>query len=93
MVHSTSQLSTVDEFIVRYGDDARYELIDGELINMEPTGSHEQVAAFVGRKLNSGERSSRSPLLHTPSLSRQALRNRHSVSPRSKNEELFQSCQ
>ncbi|MBP5974785.1 Uma2 family endonuclease [Brasilonema sp. CT11] len=30
----------------------RYELIDGELIEMEPTGPHEQVSAFIGRKLN-----------------------------------------
>ena len=43
---------SVDEFITRYGDDNHYELIDGELIEMEPTGPHEQVAAFVGRKLN-----------------------------------------
>jgi Uma2 family endonuclease len=42
---------TVDEFILRYGDGA-YELIDGELIEMEPTGPHEEIAAFVGRKLN-----------------------------------------
>jgi Uma2 family endonuclease len=32
---------SVDEFITRYGDDNRYELIDGELIEMEPTGPHE----------------------------------------------------
>ena len=42
----------VDDFIEAYGDDARWELIDGELIDMEPTGSHEQVAAFIGRKFN-----------------------------------------
>lgn len=52
MVQSALQLLTVDEFISRYGDNERYELIDGELIEMEPTGPHEQVAAFVGRKLN-----------------------------------------
>lgn len=52
MVQSAPQLLTVDEFINRYGDDNRYELIDGELINMEPTGLHEQVVAFIGRKLN-----------------------------------------
>lgn len=51
MVQSLSQIITVDEFITRYGDD-HYELIDGELIDMEPTGPHEQVAAFVSRKLN-----------------------------------------
>ncbi|MFP4123714.1 Uma2 family endonuclease [Coleofasciculus sp.] len=52
MVQSAAKLISVDEFITRYGDDNRYELIDGELIEMEPTGPHEQVAAFVGRKLN-----------------------------------------
>lgn len=52
MVQSALQLLSVDEFITRYGDSERYELIDGELIEMEPTGPHEQVAAFVGRKLN-----------------------------------------
>ena len=52
MVQSTPQLITVDEFINRYGDNHHYELIDGELIDMEPTGPHEQVAAFIGRKLN-----------------------------------------
>lgn len=52
MVQSTPQVITVDEFITCYGDDDRYELIDGDLIDMEPTGPHEQVAAFIGRKLN-----------------------------------------
>jgi len=52
MVQSAPKLISVDEIITRYGDDNRYELIDGELIEMEPTGPHEQVAAFVGRKLN-----------------------------------------
>lgn len=52
MVQSTPQIINFDEFITRYGDNERYELIDGELINMEPTGPHEQGAAFVGRKLN-----------------------------------------
>lgn len=52
MVQLTPKLLAVDEFITQYGDNERYELIDGELIDMEPTGPHEQVAAFVGRKLN-----------------------------------------
>lgn len=43
---------TVETFITDYGDNERYELIDGELIDMEPTGPHEQVAALIGRKLN-----------------------------------------
>lgn len=46
-----AQLATRD-FIDRYGDNSQYELIDGELIDLEPTGPHEEVAAFIGRKLN-----------------------------------------
>lgn len=41
-----------ESFVEQYGDDTRFELIDGELIEMEPTGPHEEVAAFVLRKLN-----------------------------------------
>ena len=52
MVQLVPKLLTVDEFITHYGDNERYELIDGELIEMDPTGPHEQVAAFIGRKLN-----------------------------------------
>ena len=43
---------SLDEFLARYGDDERYELIDGELTEMEPTGPHERTAAFISRKLN-----------------------------------------
>lgn len=38
---------SVDEFIARYGGDNRYELIDGEVFDGEPTGAHEEVAAFI----------------------------------------------
>lgn len=41
-----------ETFIDRYLDDVRYELIDGELIDLEPTGLHEQVTGFINRKLN-----------------------------------------
>ena len=40
-----------DEFLVRYGGDNRYELIDGEVFDLEPTGPHEEVAAFINTKL------------------------------------------
>jgi Uma2 family endonuclease len=40
-----------DEFLARYGGDNRYELIDGEVFDLEPTGSHEEVAAFITTKL------------------------------------------
>jgi Uma2 family endonuclease len=52
MVQTSSRLLTFDEFVAQYGDDDRFELIDGELIDMEPTGPHEEVAAFILRKLN-----------------------------------------
>jgi Uma2 family endonuclease len=42
---------SVDEFLVRYGGDNRYELIDGEVFDLEPTGFHEEVAAFITTKL------------------------------------------
>lgn len=52
MVQAVPKLITFDEFISQFGDDDRYELIDGELFDMEPTGPHEQVAGLINRKLN-----------------------------------------
>lgn len=52
MLQVAPKLITVDEFITQYGDNEQYELIDGELIEMEPTGPHEQVSSFTSRKLN-----------------------------------------
>jgi Uma2 family endonuclease len=52
MIQAVPKLLTFDEFVACYGDNERYELIDGELIDMEPTGPHEEVAAFVLRKVN-----------------------------------------
>ena len=53
MVHlDTTTGIDVDGFIAQYGDNHSYELIDGELVEMEPTGPHEQVAALISRKLN-----------------------------------------
>ena len=40
-----------DEFLSCYGDDNRYELIDGEVCDLEPTGPHEEIAAFVTAKV------------------------------------------
>ncbi|WP_017327753.1 Uma2 family endonuclease [Synechococcus sp. PCC 7336] len=39
-----------DEFLAHYGGDKRYELIDGEVFDLEPTGKHEEVAAFITTK-------------------------------------------
>jgi Uma2 family endonuclease len=40
-----------DEFLACYGGDNRYELIDGEVFDLEPTGLHEEVAAFITTKI------------------------------------------
>lgn len=40
-----------DAFLAHYGDDNRYELIDGEVFDLEPTGPHEEVAAFITTKV------------------------------------------
>ena len=40
-----------NEFLTRYGGDNRYELIDGEIFDLEPTGQHEEVAAFITTKV------------------------------------------
>ena len=52
MVRASLQPLTFEAFVERYSDDTRFELIDGEPIDLEPTGPHEEVAAFVLRKLN-----------------------------------------
>ena len=46
-----NQPVSLDEFIARYGGDNRYELIDGEVFNLEPTGQHEEVAALITVKI------------------------------------------
>ena len=40
-----------DEFLAQYDGDKRYELIDGEVFDLEPTGPHEEVAAFITTKI------------------------------------------
>ncbi|MDJ1172828.1 Uma2 family endonuclease [Roseofilum capinflatum] len=41
---------TFDQFLACYGSDKGYELIDGEIFDLEPTGQHEEVAAFINTK-------------------------------------------
>ena len=47
MTYTLSKTLSVEAFTAQYADDLRYELADGELIDMEPTGPH----AVVGGKL------------------------------------------
>lgn len=42
---------TFEKFISQYGDNPRYELIDGELRDMEPTGPHEAVAGQIAGRI------------------------------------------
>jgi Uma2 family endonuclease len=44
-------LQSFDEFLARYGSVNRYELIDGEVFDLEPTGPHEEVAALITTKV------------------------------------------
>ena len=47
MTYTPAQTLTLDQFLAQYGADSRYELIDGELRDLEPTGPHETVADKV----------------------------------------------
>ncbi|WP_375476598.1 Uma2 family endonuclease [uncultured Nostoc sp.] len=47
MTYTSPKLLTFEEFIAQYGDNTRYELIDGQLRDMEPTGPHEAVAGSI----------------------------------------------
>ncbi len=51
MTYSPTKTLTFDEFVAQYGDNPRYELIDGELRDMEPTGPHEAVAGKIAGKI------------------------------------------
>ncbi|NEQ69981.1 MAG: Uma2 family endonuclease, partial [Symploca sp. SIO2D2] len=51
MTYTLTKSLTFDEFIAQYGDDFRYELADGELIDMEPTGPHEAVGGKLATQI------------------------------------------
>ncbi len=52
LIYPTPQKTfTTREFIDQYGEDTRYELIDGELRDLEPTGPHELVAGNIAGRL------------------------------------------
>ncbi|HEY9804426.1 MAG TPA: Uma2 family endonuclease [Leptolyngbyaceae cyanobacterium] len=54
MILATTHTGSIsfEAFVASYLNDVRYELIDGELIDLEPTGLHEQVTGLINRKLN-----------------------------------------
>ncbi len=52
-VPTTLTFKTFEEFLEWYPDGrGRYELVDGVVVEMNSTGDHEEVAAFLNRKLN-----------------------------------------
>ena len=51
MTYTSPKLLTFEEFIAQYGDNTRYELIDGQVRDMEPTGPHEAVAGSIAGRI------------------------------------------
>ena len=51
MSFTTTKTFTFEEFLLEYGDNPRYELIDGELRDMDPTGPHEDVSGVLAGRI------------------------------------------
>jgi Uma2 family endonuclease len=51
MTYISPKLLTFEEFIASYGNNPRYELIDGELRDMQPTGPHEEVSGSIAGRI------------------------------------------
>jgi hypothetical protein len=45
MFQAETKVLTFQQFVEQYGNHDRYKLIDGEAVDLKPTGLHEQVAA------------------------------------------------
>lgn len=52
MVQAQAKLVTFQEFLDWKPEAGRYELHDGVIVKMQPTGPHEQVVGLLNRKLN-----------------------------------------
>ncbi len=51
MTYTAQKLLTFETFLAQYGDNPRYELSDGELVEMEPTGPHETVSGKLATQI------------------------------------------
>lgn len=51
MTYTPPKLLTFEQFIAEYGDNSRYELIDGELRDRSLTGSHEEVSGSIAGRI------------------------------------------
>ncbi|WP_404785346.1 Uma2 family endonuclease [Altericista sp. CCNU0014] len=63
MVQSTAQTVTFDAFVEWYPETGRYELINGTIVEMFPTGPHENVVGFLAVEV--GYEIRRSSLLYS----------------------------
>ncbi|MEG4009604.1 Uma2 family endonuclease [Microcoleus sp. Pol11C1] len=54
MAYTAPKILTFETFLDRYCDNFRYELADGELIDMEPTGPHETVSGKLATQIGIG---------------------------------------
>ncbi|MEL6902488.1 MAG: Uma2 family endonuclease, partial [Cyanobacteria bacterium J06606_4] len=52
MTFTLTKSITFEAFVAKYGDDFRYELADGELVDMEPTGTHEAVGGKIAAQIS-----------------------------------------
>ena len=51
MIQAIPKPISFEEFIEWIPEDGRYELIDGKIVEMQPTGKHEEVTEFSSRRL------------------------------------------
>jgi Uma2 family endonuclease len=51
MAYTAQKILTFETFLDRYCDNFRYELADGELVDMEPTGPHETVSGKLATQI------------------------------------------
>jgi Uma2 family endonuclease len=51
MTYTPTKTLTLADFLTQYQDNPRYEMADGELIDMEPTGPHETVSGKLAIKI------------------------------------------
>jgi Uma2 family endonuclease len=51
MTYTSPKLLTLTQFLDQYRDNPRYELADGELVDMEPTGPHETVSGKLAMQI------------------------------------------
>jgi len=53
MLQTVAKSCTFEEFLEWYPDNGgRYELIDGAIVEMQPTGKHEEIAGFLATELS-----------------------------------------